>query len=197
MKVRLKNMVCERCKTVLGQELKKAGINILSIELGELIIMDEASVSRSILKEIAERNGFEIIDSKDTVLVENVKSILIRKIEALHEFQENISVFLSKELNTDYSIISKCFKASTGITIEKYLIRLKVEKAKELLQMHSMTFSEIAYSLDYSGGSHLAKQFKNSTGMSMTEYKRLQKWKIMKITFSGNHVFTEEFLSGI
>jgi len=53
---------------------------------------------------------------------------------------------------------------------------LKLEKAKELLQMDAQSFSEIAYSLGYSSGSHLAKQFKNSTGMSMTEYKRLQKW---------------------
>ena len=53
---------------------------------------------------------------------------------------------------------------------------MKVEKAKELLQMNNMTFSEIAYSLDYSSGSHLAKQFKSNTGMSMTEYKKLQNW---------------------
>jgi len=50
MKVKLKNMVCDRCKTVLKQELKQAGIDILSIELGELIVMDEASVSQSVLK---------------------------------------------------------------------------------------------------------------------------------------------------
>ena len=169
-------MVCDRCKTVLEQELNRAGIGILSLELGELIILDEASVSKDVLKEIAERNGFEIIDSHTSIIVEKVKSILIKKVEGLQELEEKTSVFLSKELKTDYSIISKSFSACTGITIEKYLIRLKIEKAKELLQMDSLTFSEIAYSLDYSSGSHLAKQFKNVTGMSMTEYKKLQKW---------------------
>lgn len=176
MKVKLKNMVCDRCKTVLKQELDKAGISVLSIELGELTVMDDASVSQGVLKEIAERNGFEIIDNQNSILVENVKSVLIKSVESLKGLQENLSVILSKELKTEYSIISKSFSASVGITIEKYLIRLKVEKAKELLQMNNMTFSEIAYSLDYSSGSHLAKQFKNSTGMSMTEYKKLQQW---------------------
>ncbi len=176
MKVKLKNMVCDRCKTVLKQELDKAGIKVLSIELGELIVMDEASVSQSVLEEIAERNGFEIIDNQNSILIENVKSVLIKSVESLKGLEENLSVILSKELKTEYSIISKSFSAFAGITIEKYLIRLKVEKAKELLQMDNMTFSEIAYSLDYSSGSHLAKQFKNSTGMSMTEYKKLQKW---------------------
>ncbi|TPN87301.1 helix-turn-helix domain-containing protein [Aquimarina algicola] len=169
-------MVCDRCKTVLKQELDKAGIKVLSIELGELIVMDETSVSQDVLKEIIESNGFEIIDDQNSILVENVKLFLIESVESLKGLQENLSVILSKELKTEYSIISKSFSASAGITIEKYLIRLKVEKAKELLQMDNMTFSEIAYSLDYSSGSHLAKQFKNSTGMSMTEYKKLQKW---------------------
>lgn len=169
-------MVCDRCKTVLEQELTRAGIKISSIELGELVISDEISVSKGILKEIVERNGFEIIDNHTSIMVEKVKSILIKKVETLEELQEKMSISLSRELKTDYSIISKSFSAYTGITIEKYLIRLKIEKAKELLQMDSMTFSEIAFSLDYSSGSHLAKQFKNVTGMSMTEYKRLQKW---------------------
>ena len=176
MKVKLKNMVCDRCKSVLKHELDKAGISVLSIELGELIVMDETSVSQGVLKEIIERNGFEIIDDQNSILVENVKLFLIKSVESLKGLQENLSVILSRELKTEYSIISKSFSASAGITIEKYLIRLKVEKAKELLQMDNMTFSEIAYSLDYSSGSHLAKQFKNSTGMSMTEYKKLQNW---------------------
>lgn len=169
-------MVCDRCKTVLKQELIKAGISIVSLELGELVVMDEDTVSKSVLKEIAERNGFEIIEQKSSQLVENIKFLLIQKIEKMDAMDEKTSSFLSKELNMDYSSIGKTFSANVGMTIEKYLIRLKLEKAKELLQMDAMTFSEIAHSLGYSGGSHLAKQFKEVTGMSMTEYKKLQKW---------------------
>lgn len=176
MKVKLKNMVCDRCKVVLQQELDKAGISVVSLELGELVLMDEDTGSKRVLKEIAERNGFEIIEQKSLQLVEKVKFLLIQKTEEMDALGEKTSSFLSKELNMDYSSIGKTFSANVGMTIEKYLIRLKLEKAKELLQMDAMTFSEIAYSLGYSSGSHLAKQFKNSTGMSMTEYKRLQKW---------------------
>lgn len=174
-------MVCERCKTVLKQELENAGIGIVSIELGELVVLDEISVSKSVIQEIANRNGFEIIDNPTSELVENVKSLLIGAVENLKCFEENTSSFLSQRLKTDYSIISKTFSATTGITVEKYLIRLKIEKAKELLQMKTMTFSEIAYALDYSAASHLAKQFKSVTGMSMTEYRKLQKWNRKKL----------------
>ncbi len=169
-------MVCDRCKTVLKQELENAGIGIVSVELGELVVLDDISVSKSVIQEIANQNGFEIIDNPTSELVENLKSLLIGAVENLKGFEENTSSFLSHRLKTDYSIISKTFSATTGITVEKYLIRLKIEKAKELLQMETMTFSEIAYALDYSAGSHLAKQFKSVTGISMTEYRKLQKW---------------------
>ncbi|WP_445385387.1 helix-turn-helix domain-containing protein [Robiginitalea sp. IMCC44478] len=176
MKVKIKNMVCERCRKVLYQELQRAGIKVISLELGELVVPDEVSADAGIIREIIERNGFEIIDDQTTILVEKVKSLLIRKVEDQDLNKEKISEYLSGELHTDYSIISKSFSLSTGMTIEKYLLRLKVEKAKELLQMDRQSFSEIAYTLGFSAGSHLAKQFKSITGMSMTEYKKLQQW---------------------
>ena len=83
---------------------------------------------------------------------------------------------MSKTLNKSYSTLSKLFSKTEGITIEKYEINLKVEKVKELIQLGQLNFSEIAYSLDYNNSSHLARQFKKITGMSMTEFKNLQNW---------------------
>lgn len=79
-------------------------------------------------------------------------------------------------MHRDYSVISKLFSSNEGLTIEKYFIRLKIEKAKEYIQMGNLSFSEIAYTLNYKSGSHLAKQFKTITGMSMSNFKNLQLW---------------------
>ena len=49
------------------------------------------------------------------------------------------------------------------MTIEKYLIHLKIEKVKEYIQLGELNFSEIAYNLNYTSSSHLARQFKNIT----------------------------------
>jgi len=80
-------MVCDRCKTVLKQELVKAGISIVSIELGELVVTDEDTVSKSVINEIAERNGFEIIEQKSSQVVEKVKFLLIQKIDKMDALQ--------------------------------------------------------------------------------------------------------------
>jgi AraC-like DNA-binding protein len=73
-------------------------------------------------------------------------------------------------------MLSRYFSKSEGMTLEKYLINLKIEKVKEHIQINHLNFSEIAYSLNYNNSSHLAKQFKSVTGISMSQYKKLQNW---------------------
>ena len=85
-----------------------------------------------------------------------------------------IVTYLENEIGKSYTTLSKTFSKNEGITIEKYYINLKIEKVKELIQMQKLNFSEIAYTLNYKNSSHLAKQFKQITGMSMTDYKSLQ-----------------------
>ena len=47
------------------------------------------------------------------------------------------------------------------------------DKAKELIEYDEMNFSEIAYELGYHNLNPLSGQFKQVTGMSMSEYKRM------------------------
>jgi AraC-like DNA-binding protein len=68
--------------------------------------------------------------------------------------------------------MSSAFSEQENITIEKYLIHLKIERVKELLSYDEMTLSEIAYKLNYSSVAHLSGQFKQVTGMSPTDYKK-------------------------
>ena len=119
-------------------------------------------------------HGFEIIRDEADVLIEEIKIALIKKLE-INEVT-NLTIFLSKTFNKSYSALSKLFSKTVGITIEKYLINLKMERVKEIIQLGQLNFSEIAYSLDYKSSSHLARQFKTVTGMSMSTYKSLQKW---------------------
>lgn len=47
-----------------------------------------------------------------------------------------------------------------------------MERVKELVQMNQLNFTQIAYALGYKSSSHLARQFKSVTGLSMSEYKK-------------------------
>ncbi|MDR8390467.1 AraC family transcriptional regulator [Aliifodinibius sp. S!AR15-10] len=58
------------------------------------------------------------------------------------------------------------------MTIERYVIRLKIERVRELLSYGEMTLSEIAHQLNYRSVAHLSNQFKQITGMPVTDYKK-------------------------
>lgn len=176
MKVIVKNMVCDRCKSVLKNEFSNADIPVEEIALGEIRFSTGSENQLDKIREILTANGFEMIGDKDAILVENVKKSLVEELNANNALDANLSKFISNRLNKEYSIISKVFSSHQGMTIEKYFIRLKIEKAKEGIQMKNKTFSEIAYELNYNSSSHLAKQFKAITGMSMSEYQSIRHW---------------------
>src|SRR5688500_9378097 len=88
------------------------------------------------------------------------------------ELKLNWSTILSEELHYEYNYISNLFSSVEGITLEQYIIRQKIERAKELLFYDELTLSEIAHKLGYSSVAHLSGQFKKVTGFTPSELKK-------------------------
>jgi len=174
MRIKVKNMVCDRCKGVLRQEFQNVGIEVVHMDLGEVQFSDGAQKQLERIREILVKNGFELIEGVNESYIADIKKHLINALK--DDMHQNLSKYLSEKMNKDYSVLSKMFSAKEGLTIEKYFILLKIERVKEEIQMENKTFSEIAYDLNYKSSSHLAKQFKSITGMSMSEYRKVQDW---------------------
>ncbi|MBU3026077.1 helix-turn-helix domain-containing protein [Zobellia galactanivorans] len=171
----IKNMVCDRCIKVLKDELNANSIEVLNIELGRLRL-DIKNNHFQILEKLLENNGFLLITSAEQKLTEQVKLELIKLLQELPlKLDKKLSEYLSDGLGHEYSKISKVFSFTEGITIEKYFIKLKIEKVKELVQDKELNFTEISQLLDYSHINHLSGQFKSETGMSLSTYKSQQK----------------------
>lgn len=64
----------------------------------------------------------------------------------------------------NYNKISKIFKTSVGITIERHFINLKVEKAKELLITGNLSIIDIAWLLEYNSSQSFSTIFEKETG---------------------------------
>lgn len=112
------------------------------------------------------------------MIVENIKIALIELVtEQPLQIKGKTSEHLATKLHREYKTLSRMFSENENTTIEKYFIKLKVEKVKELIQLRQHTFSDIANLLDYSSVNHLSRQFKNKTGISMTDYKNAEDWK--------------------
>lgn len=183
MKLYIKNMVCSRCKMVVKSELEKLGLKLLSINLGEVEIMEPFSdVQKNEISKILKVFGFELIDDKKSKTIDKIKTVIIDLVQNKNnDLKINLSNYLSQELHQDYNTLSNLFSEFENTTIEKYFINQKIEKVKELIMYDELSLSEIAYSLNYSTVSHLSNQFKKVTGFSPTYFKNLKTIKRKQI----------------
>lgn len=176
LKLYIKNMVCDRCKAAVKQDLERLSIDYKSISLGmvELNTMP-AETQLSDLRNSLTQQGFELIEDKTARLISRIKAVVIEFVREhdRHSAKTKFSEFLTEKLHKDYSSLSKLFSDVEGVTIEKYLILQKIEHVKELLVYDELNLSEIAYELNYSSIQHLSNQFKKVTGLTPSHFKKI------------------------
>lgn len=171
----IKNMVCPRCVTSVEQLLDKNKLQAKYVRLGEVELTKEPDKNK--LKQFAEdleRTGFELLDDQKMQLIEQVKNLLIQKVQS-GKVEEHFSVskFITENIYKDYSSISRLFSGVEGITIEQFFILQKIEKTKEWLVYNEQSLSQMAFNLGYSSTQHLSNQFKKVTGMTPSQFKQL------------------------
>lgn len=173
----IKNMVCDRCIKVVSEELTNLGYDVKKINLGEAVIDNaDKKLDLDVIKNVLVNNGFELVDDKNSKLIEKIKVLIIEKIHHQNGELEKFSFskYLSNELGVNYSQLSSVFSSCEGVTIEKFIIKQKIEKVKELLTYNELTLSEIAFKLGYSSVQHLSNQFRQITGLNPTYFKKLK-----------------------
>lgn len=172
MKLYIKNMVCPRCINAVSQILQGVNANPVHIQLGEVLLQNPLSPAQldTVSIKLGEL-GFELLDDNLKQQIDKIKSIIIEHIHYSEDKKFIFSEVLARELNKEYSVISKLFSETEGITIEQYVILQKIEKAKELLAYNEMNLNEISFKLGYSSVAHLSAQFKKVTGLTPSQFK--------------------------
>jgi len=170
-------MVCPRCIDTVREIFKELNIEASYIQLGEVSILDKINdYQRKQLKEKLASRGFELLQDQKSKLIDQIKSIIIEQIHYKEDaLKVNFSTVISEKINHEYASLSRLFSEVEGITIERFILRQKIERVKELIFYNELTLSEIACKMDYSSVAHLSAQFKKETGMPPTEFKKLKK----------------------
>lgn len=171
-------MVCDRCIMVVKQRLTALSFPFEKVELGEIQLLESLNDDQfDLLKQDLHLLGFELLNNKKSSTVSQIKSFIIRYIHADDEtvMNKKLSVILSEKLNADYNYLSSLFSSIEGITIEKYVILQRIERAKELIAYNELSLNEISDKLAYSSVQHLSQQFKKVTGLTPSQYKQSAK----------------------
>lgn len=170
-------MVCPRCILVVTNTLTELGAHILTIRLGYAYIQMPPTISKEEIESRLETYGFELLEDKEEVLMEQIILGIQHYLEQLEtSFKEvMLSDFLADEIGKNYNFLSKLFSRNKGITIEAHYINKRVDRVKELLKYDELNLSEIAIKLGYSSVHYLSSQFKRVTGFSVSDYKEVMR----------------------
>lgn len=82
---------------------------------------------------------------------------------------------LAHSLGVSYSWFRWAFKEYTGLSPHKYLLELKIDKAKFLLRNSPKSIKEISYVLGFQSPYYFSRLFKNKTGLSPRQWKNPNK----------------------
>lgn len=86
--------------------------------------------------------------------------------------QDRITIkTLSEHLGLSESYLSKLFHKEVGVTLSQYIMDLKLEKAKNLLQYSEFSVIDIANYLSFSSQSHFIQTFQKSVGLTPLKYR--------------------------
>ncbi|AMR29491.1 hypothetical protein A0257_21945 [Hymenobacter psoromatis] len=173
----IRNMVCPQCIRVVGEKLTALGLRVARVALGEADVFtpDDAAPDLAAIRVSLAAVGFVLLEEPRDQLVDRIKTLLVALVHYPPPGPRllNYSDYLTEHLDKDYHYLSHLFSASEGLTIEKFIIRQKVECAKELIDYGELPIAEVAEQLGYSSPAHLSRQFRQVTGLTPTEFQKL------------------------
>jgi AraC-like DNA-binding protein len=167
MKIYLKNIVCP--------ELEKLGVNYKIDELG---IEITSSVTDG-QKEELDRALFPC----NLILIAENNSITVKKIKAtvkelLNYSDEEMKNMLPKLIQSrtivSYTFLNNVFQFETGLSIEEYFNKKKIDWAKKLLAYYNLNITEVTYQLGYNHTETFTEEFEMSTGLTPNQYKQMK-----------------------
>ena len=169
-------MVCNRCITKVREDLDKFGIQYTSVELGEVSLKKNVTpVQRKQLHESLQKSGFELIDDKKNEIIEKLKlAIIDLENHSDEDLKTSFMDFISLSVDENFISLNTLFAEIEGVTIEKYIIKHKINRVKELLVYDDLTLTEIATKMHYSSVAQLSSQFRRITGLTPSHFRQLR-----------------------
>lgn len=141
------------------RQLHNGNISINGLEVVNNFIND---LSFTGVKKIFKRFMKDIIYKMEDLRRSNLRPEIMKVIEYIEKnYMEKISLEqVANLVSMNRSYFCKLFKSETGITFQDYLIKLRMEKARELLINSDMKISDIAEKVGYANVFYFDRYFK-------------------------------------
>ena len=80
---------------------------------------------------------------------------------------------IAKQCCISASALRRTFKQETGLGIKEFIIRIRINAAKKILENSNVKVAAVAYSVGYDSLSAFNREFRLITGVSPSNYRKL------------------------
>ncbi|HHG6294175.1 TPA: helix-turn-helix domain-containing protein [Streptococcus suis] len=158
------------CSTAMSE-----GVSLLSAFTLKEAMIEEVHTLKTAFDLATALKKNTMIFRKEIELVQKIPHMDIPLVRRVIQYfdktdQDKLSVKeLASQLHMSQSKLHKTFKSFTGEPISRYIMKLKVEKAKKFIQL-GYSLQDIADLLGFKSYSHFSKVFKDITSLSPKQY---------------------------
>ena len=108
-------------------------------------------------------------DQQDDIVQSAIK--IIR-----YNYSQQITVSsIANSLHLNSAYFSRLFASKTGISPKQFILSLRLERAKELLQQQAIPVAEVSRSAGFSDQLYFSRLFRQKIGLSPSQFRNLQK----------------------
>ena len=152
------------------------GYQSFVLATGELDISDQLTAGeREKLKESLGRHGYVLLDEESSKLIEDVKKIITHDVFFSRKSPcGSYNNLLSNRTSRNYELLNSLFTEVIGVTIERYALQLKIERAKELLIDHNLSIPDVAIKAGFYNTANLVNHFKKNIGITPSQFKTIK-----------------------
>jgi two-component system response regulator YesN len=116
--------------------------------------------------------GLRILNSMGTKSVSSPIQKVLEYIEENYNSELTLSN-LSKVIYLSPDYFSRIFKDQVGSTFSEYILKIRIEKAKELLNNLDIPVSEIGRKVGYSDPNYFSRVFTRAVGMPPSRFRQV------------------------
>lgn len=172
--------ICLQVLLVASQFLSEFGLRT-GLQNGEESEVWEQLLKLETLEEMSRHIKhylFSICRQVETKSFKKANDDVIGKIIRIigERYAENLTISdIAQRVYLAKTYICLLFKQETGETINEYITRVRMEKAKELLKETDKKLADISQAIGYVEPSYFTKQFRKYTGMTPSEYRDIHR----------------------
>jgi len=173
----IKYMVSLRCRTMVKTELKELDLQYTAVDVGSIEMPKEINQKKlAELEESLVKSGFELLDQKNTILLDKLIKLIYDIVYSPNEIPEkDYQNYLSEKMGMDIKALTTLFTEVKCMTIKQFIHIYKMERVKEFLLYDEITIKEIVVKLNFKSVAMLTADFKKVTGLSLSFFRQLKK----------------------